>query len=225
MLKKFAFLLVLLSTFSVSAVSKDNASEGAEAALAQFKNSLQPVAKTDSPYELIQLIGEQLFDSVRRAKSVEYDSKAFMTAIVEKQLMPFIDVTFASYKILGTQLKKSTKEERLLFVEAMKLSLVKTYSSALTQYDGQEVRYEPVKSVKGKKTVAIAIELIAADRPNINMTFKLRKNRKTEEWKAFDLVVEGISLVDSKRAELSRSIRQQGIRDVATTYINELSKS
>ena len=44
--------------------------------------------------------------------------------------------------------------------------------------------------------------------------FKLRKNKNTLEWKAFDMVVEGISLLSSKQAELSNRIAKEGIETV-----------
>jgi phospholipid transport system substrate-binding protein len=218
--KTFASLLLFVTAFTASAVSKDSNSTGSETALNQFKSSIQSIEPKNSPYDLVQHIGEHLFDSVQRAQNIDVESSAIMPVIVEKQLMPFVDVTFASYKILGTQLKKSTKQERQLFVEAMEISLVNTYSSALAQYSGQDIKYEPHQDVTGKKMVSVGLELLDANKPSIKMVFKLRKNKRTQQWKAFDLIVEGISLVDSKRAELSRSIRQQGIEHVAKVLMN-----
>ena len=54
---------------------------------------------------------------------------------------------------------------------------------------------------------------------SFDVSFKVRKNRKTNEWKAFDMVAEGVSLLDSKQAELSGIIRQKGL-----PYVTELLK-
>ena len=51
--------------------------------------------------------------------------------------------------------------------------------------------------------------------PDINVIFKLRQNSKTGEWKAFDMVAEGISLLSAKQTELGGLIRQQGIDAVS----------
>ena len=56
-------------------------------------------------------------------------------------------------------------------------------------------------------------------RDNIDVSFKVRRNRKTNEWKAFDMVAEGVSLLDSKQAELGSVIRQKGL-----PYVTELLK-
>ena len=52
-------------------------------------------------------------------------------------------------------------------------------------------------------------------RPNIQLEFKLRKDKKTGEWAAFDIIAEGISLLSSKQSEWSGKIRQEGILTVA----------
>lgn len=220
MIKPYSLILLTLFSFGAVAVSKDTSTSVEQTIAEQFETSLATLRGDSSPYKLVQSIGTKVFQSVSRAKALSGDQEQLMSIIIEKQLMPFIDVTFASYKVLGSQLKKSTKAERLLFVEAMRQNLVATYSSALAQYTDQEIRYEQEKSVTGKRSVSVKIELIAANKPNIDMLFKLRKSKKTGEWKAYDLVVEGISLVNAKRAELAGLIRQHGIEHVATEILN-----
>jgi phospholipid transport system substrate-binding protein len=176
---------------------------------------------TQNPYKLINDLGEQVFQAVSEAKKANANDPQQMAKLVDELMMPYIDVPFASYKILGAQLKKTTKDERKNFVSAMKQDLIKTYSSALAQYNNQTITYEPSKDVGKKKSVAVRTVLVSPDAPEIDMIFKLRKNKKTGQWKAYDLVVEGISLIDSKRAELAKPLRDKGV-----SYVTDLiSKS
>lgn len=175
---------------------------------------------SDSPYAVVQKVGESVFNALKQQQQSNNLTEDSLSQIVNEKLMPYIDVKFASYKILGSQLKKSTKEERAAFVNAMRTDLVKTYSSVLTQYTDQQVKYAPERPVGNKKTLAVKTELLSPSAPTIDMTFKLRKNKKTGQWKAYDLVVEGISLVDSKRAELSKPLRHKGINHVASLLTN-----
>ncbi|MBU2918458.1 ABC transporter substrate-binding protein [Psychrosphaera sp. F3M07] len=175
---------------------------------------------SSSPYLMIKSVGEQVFQSVGEAKAKAQINEKTMQAIIESTLMPYIDVTFASYKILGPQLKKTSKEQREGFVEAMTVNLIKTYSSALSQYNNQTVRYEADRDVGDKSMIDIKTELVSNDAQPINMIFKLRKNSKTGEWKAYDLIVEGISLIDAKRSELSKPLRVNGIDYVTNMLVN-----
>ncbi|MGL6054749.1 MAG: ABC transporter substrate-binding protein, partial [Vibrio metschnikovii] len=57
-------------------------------------------------------------------------------------------------------------------------------------------------------------ELIDPPRPNVKIEFRLRQERNGE-WKGFDMIAEGISLLSSKQSEWSGKIRQDGILAVA----------
>jgi phospholipid transport system substrate-binding protein len=63
-----------------------------------------------------------------------------------------------------------------------------------------------------------------AGHPDIRISFKLRKNKKTQQWKTYDLVAEGISLLSSKRNEFASMIRQQGIQAVIDVMKNKNNK-
>jgi phospholipid transport system substrate-binding protein len=54
--------------------------------------------------------------------------------------------------------------------------------------------------------------------------FKLRKIKKTQHWKTYDLEAEGISLLSSKRSEFAAIIRQQGIEAVIDVMRTNNSK-
>lgn len=138
-----------------------------------------------------------------------------MQDIVEAELMPSIDYRYASYRILGKHLRNTTKEQRAKFVNSMRDYLTRTYASALMQYKNQQVIFEPEKSVTGKKIVAIKMQIVEMNKPTINVVFKMRKNKKTAQWKAFDMEVEGISLLTTKKAEFSKKIAKQGIEQVS----------
>lgn len=176
--------------------------------------SFSQEVNTTNPYQLIMGLGEQVFQAVSEAKQNNANTPEHMAKLVDELMMPYIDVPFASYKILGQQIKKTTKDERKSFVAAMEKDLVKTYSAALAQYNDQTITYEPEKKVGNKKTVAVRTVLVSPQAPEIDMIFKLRKNKKTGQWKAYDLVVEGISLIDSKRAEFAKPLRDKGIGHV-----------
>ena len=54
----------------------------------------------------------------------------------------------------------------------------------------------------------------------IKLDFKWRKNSKTGEWQAYDMVAEGVSMVVTKQNEWSGILRQQGI-DALTAQIQK----
>lgn len=67
-----------------------------------------------------------------------------------------------------------------------------------------------------KKIITIKTRVIDPGKPDINIEFKLKKGKNTNTWLVYDMVAEGISLLDSKRSELSNLIKQQGLTSVAS---------
>jgi phospholipid transport system substrate-binding protein len=63
--------------------------------------------------------------------------------------------------------------------------------------------------------------VIDPGKPDINIEFKLRRGRDSENWLVFDMVAEGISLLDSKRAEFGNLIRKQGLSSVTQILLEK----
>lgn len=176
-----------------------------------------------SPYVVLKAAGTNLFSRISANQQAIQKFPHLMRDIVEEELMPSIDYRYASYRILGKHLKKISKEQRAEFVKAMRHYLVRTYSVALSKYKNQKVVFEPEKPTKGKRIIGVKTQIIDQGAPTINIVFQMRKNKKTGQWKAFDITIEGISLLSTKQAELNKKIARQGI-DHVTLELASLAK-
>jgi phospholipid transport system substrate-binding protein len=182
-----------------------------------FFASFYSTAEQVSAFDVVSQAGEKLFSRIKAEQNAIKDDPALLELIVEQELMPSVDHRYSAFKILGKHILKASKTQRELFSTAMRQHLVKTYASALKQYNNQQVVFHKPKKSSGKIMVVTA--MIQADaRPDINVDFKMRKN-KQQQWKAFDMVVEGISLLTTKQAEITKRIRVQGI-DKTTLELN-----
>ena len=129
--------------------------------------------------------------------------------------MPSVDYQYAAFKILGKHLRNTTKEQRVNFITAMRSYLVRTYANALMQYSDQKVLFEPEGKLKDNaKSASVDVKIIDSGKPDIHITFQMRKDSQTQEWKAYDMIVEGISLISSKQSELNRRISDLGLDQV-----------
>lgn len=170
---------------------------------------------TNSPYAVLEETGNKLFKRIADNQQEIEKFPRLMLDIVEEELMPAIDYRYASYKILGKHLKKTSAEQREQFVASMHSYLARTYSVALGNYKNQKIVFEPEKSVENKKIVAVKLQIIELNAPTIDVVFMMRKNKRTGEWKAYDMSVEGVSLLKTKAAELSNRIAKEGVDQVS----------
>ena len=130
--------------------------------------------------------------------------------------MPYVNYRYAGLKLLGPNLKGAKREDVLEFIDAFRAYLIASYAQVLTQYSDQQIEFGPEPSIDDSKRItSIKVDIIDTPRPNIKLEFKLRKDNKSGEWEAFDMIAEGISLLSSKQSEWNSKIRQEGILSVA----------
>jgi len=172
-----------------------------------------------NPYNMVQGAAEQTFKRFAREQQNILNNPNLLKDIVREELMPYINYHYSAFKVIGKHYKKTTDAERRAFFPVFREYLVTSYAQVFTLYDNQVVEFSPQKSFEGKRIVAVKTRIIMPGRDNIDVSFKVRLNKKTKKWQAFDMVAEGVSLLDSKQAELGGIIRQKGLH-----YVTELLK-
>ncbi|MBW3697477.1 phospholipid-binding protein MlaC [Vibrio sp. T187] len=174
--------------------------------------------KVDStqPYQMMRQVAEVSFERLKSEQANIQQDPELLKVIVEEELMPYINAKYAALKLLGPNLKGADRADVGVFIDAFRSYLVTSYAQVLTQYTNQTIEFGPEPVIKPDSRIAsVKVDIVDSPRPNIKLEFKLRKNKKTGEWKAFDMVAEGISLLSSKQSEWNSKIRQQGILSVA----------
>lgn len=176
-------------------------------------------AKGEDPYKLIQRVAESTFKRIADDKAVITKDPNHLKTVVSEELMPYINYKFAARVVLGKV--KASKAEKKAFYEAFQGYLVTTYATVFTKYTDQKVVFEAPRSIEGKKVVTVKTRITDSARPDIHIDFKVRLNKKTGKWKAYDMVAEGISLLNSKKAELKAMLRQKDGVAKVTAILNE----
>ncbi len=171
------------------------------------------VAKKD-PYEMIKTVANITFKRFANEQNEIRKDPNILKTIVREELIPYINYQYAAFKVIGSNFKKTTKEERAEFVPVFRDYLISSYAQVFTLYNHQEVQFSPAKDFSDEKVVAVKTTVIEPGRDPIDISFRVRKSNKTGDWKAYDMVAEGVSLLDSKQAELSSLIRQKGLPHV-----------
>ncbi len=174
----------------------------------------QEVDRTD-PYKMMKQVAEQSFQRLKAEQPKIHENPDYLKVIVEEELMPYVNAEYAALKLLGTNLKGAKREDVGEFITAFRAYLVTNYAQVLTQYTNQEIEFGPEQNLDDDRRItSVKVDIIDSPRPNINLEFKLRRE-KSGDWKAFDMIAEGISLLSSKQSEWNGKIRQEGILAVA----------
>lgn len=166
----------------------------------------------ENPYEIANSVAVKTFDDLKANKD-KLGDQSVVNGIISNDLMPYVDVRYAAYKVIGPSLKETTKEERDQFTTAFGDYLMCSMSNAIGKYTNQELEKSPVNQVSdGDNIVSVKYTVKTPGQADISFIIKMRLNRKTGEWKAFDLIAENVSILDAKQAELSPIIKSKGIK-------------
>lgn len=181
--------------------------------------SVQAATAQEDPYKLIQRVADATFKRIITDQQMIQDDPNHLKTVVREELMPYINYKLSAKMVLGKT--KGSKEEKKAFYEAFNKYLITTYATVFTKYNDQKVVFEAPRNIEGKKVVTVKTRIIDGSRPDIHIDFKVRLNKKTGQWRAYDMVAEGISLLNTKKAELKGLLRQKGGVANVTRLLNE----
>ena len=181
-----------------------------------------PAMAASDPYVLVDQVAQRTFDRLEQEQSEISANPEHLRTRVREEMLPAVDVRYSAFRVIGSQLKQTTSEQRERFVEAFSDYLVVTYADALAAYKQQTVSIGKGQVGPKDEQATVPVTVLEPNKPEIKLEFKLRKNKRTGEWKVFDMIAEGISLLSAKQSELSGLIRQKGI-DAVSGQLRELT--
>ncbi|GLR72855.1 MlaC/ttg2D family ABC transporter substrate-binding protein [Agaribacter marinus] len=185
--------------------------------------SAQDVEKED-PYQMVQDVASKTFERIKKQQDKIKADPEILRAIMEDELMPYINYRFSAYKVLGKYARNADKKDLLEFITVFRQYLITSYAVAMGYYDDQVVEFEPAKSFDDRTDVTVRAVIKDDGRPDIKVAFKVRKDRKSNEWAAYDMIAEGISLLSSKQSEFEEVLRKDGIQKVIALMRESISQ-
>ncbi|MFQ5846319.1 MAG: phospholipid-binding protein MlaC [Candidatus Methylomirabilales bacterium] len=115
---------------------------------------------------------------------------------------------------LGIHWRKRTPKERKEFVDLFADLLERSYHKKLESYTDQEILYTKEQA---DKRYGVVRTKIVSEKEHIDIPIDYKVIRRTGQWKVYDVVVEGVSLVSNYRTQFNRIIQ-------TSSYANLLRK-
>lgn len=163
-----------------------------------------------APQALVKDASDAMLQALKENKVELEQNQTKIYGLVQEILMPIFDFTTMSKLALGKNWRKANELQREEFVKEFRLLLVRTYSSAMLEYTGEEIKLLPFEGDLTKKRVKISMEVIQASAPSIPMDLSMYLNKKGD-WKVYDVKIDGISLVTNYRSTFATQIRDDGM--------------
>jgi phospholipid transport system substrate-binding protein len=128
--------------------------------------------------------------------------------VIEAKLAPNFNFTRMTQLAMGRNWAKASPEQQKALSNEFKSLLVRTYSGALANYRDNAVDFRPLR-MQPADTDVVVKTVVQNGGSTIPIDYSMEKG--SDGWKAYDVIVGGVSLVTNYREEFNNVIRDQGV--------------
>jgi len=178
-----------------------------------------PNASALTPQQLVENSAKKMLQELDANRAMYRADPAKLDALVGNVLLPNFDTEYSARLVLGQSWRTATPEQRKRFVDAFYHSLLRNYGAALIDFTGDRFVVLPYKGDASDTTATVRTEVKKSSGDKVPVNFSLRKT--PDGWKAWDVVIEGISYVKSFRTDFASEIQQKGLDDVISRLEKE----
>ncbi len=133
---------------------------------------------------------------------------AKVNQFVNDAILPSTDFDKISALVLGKLWKTATPEERERFKHEFQTLLVRTYSRAFIEFKDWSIRYLPIELEAGATKVIVKTEVIQPSLQPVAVDYRMLLS--DGQWKAYDIMIEGVSLVTNYRTTFTTEVQAKG---------------
>ena len=172
-----------------------------------------------SPKQVVQEATSRMTERLLKDHAQLDSQPRYLEHLVDQLLLPSIDHKYMAKRVLAKYWKKTSKQQKTLFIEAFKHKVIRTYAGAFKAFNGQKILFDEARYSKSGKRAAVNTKIQRVGAPPIRVTYKLFD--KQGEWLAYDIVIEGVSLVKNFRDQLRQRIADDGLEHTISALTAE----
>lgn len=181
----------------------------ASAAPGQTNTAASGAAEGAGPTEVVQEAAQSMLSALDKDRDVYRRDPDKVGELVDEYLLPHFDTDFAARLVLGLHWRTATPEQRQHFIDAFYHSLLRNYGSALIDFTADKLKIFPSTPEPGATRATVRTEVKRSNGDRVAVNYYLHKT--AQGWKAWDVVIDGISYVNSYREDFGPQIEQQGL--------------
>jgi phospholipid transport system substrate-binding protein len=181
-------------------------------------------ATRQTPAQVVQTIADQLATAIEGHRDELKHDQEKLIKVIDGVSLPHFDLDYASILVLGQHARSATPEQRERFANAFYNSITHRYAEGLLNYTRGRVKVLPFKGDLNDKRTVVRTQVVLDDGKLVSIDYAFRKSR-SGDWKAYDVIIEGISYVTNYRNQVDAEIRKVGIEKLITNLETQGSKA
>ena len=166
-------------------------------------------AAQGSPSQVIESAANGLLKALNADRQVYRNNPSKVQALVDQYILPHVDTAFSAQLVLGRYWRKATPQQRQRFINAFYHSMLNNYGAAIVEFTSNTLKVFPTNVSPGSQNATVRTEMARSSGPPVNVNYYMHMT--PQGWKAWDVVIDGVSYVMSYRQDFGSQIDQQGI--------------
>lgn len=173
------------------------------------------------PDAMVKRVSQEVIGIIKTDPKIQAGDPARIAEVVETKLLPNFDFTRMTALAMGRNWRLATPDQQQRLVKEFRTLLVRTYSGALTQYRDETMDYKPLRAEADATDVTVHTAVLKPGRTPIQIDYGMEKS--AEGWKAYDVIVGGVSLVTNYREEFNAQIQSGGVDGLIAMLVSKNS--
>ena len=160
-----------------------------------------------APDALAKSTTDEVLTILRQHSDIKQNRQKLLE-LVDAKVLPHFDFTRMTKLAVGKYWSTANPQQQQALVKEFRTLLVRTYSSALTNYKDQKVVFKPLHLAAGQSDVTVKTDVIQSGTAPVPIDYSMEKT--PNGWKVYDIAVENVSLVMNYRSSFTEAIRKGG---------------
>lgn len=171
-------------------------------------------AQDASPSKVVLENSQRILSELESRRDEFKANRSKLESFIAGEFNATFDRDYAARQVLGRHGRGASAEDVKLFADALADSLMRRYGSSLLDFNTQlKVRIKSETVLPRGLGVKVASELLRKGGEPIPVDYFMRKSG--DSWKVFDVMVEGVSFVQTFRSQFDNELTRKSIRQVA----------
>ena len=178
------------------------------------------VAAAERPRDLVQSQAERVLAALVERRDEFRADPSILENYVRGELEGSFDQEYSARLVLGRHSRGVADAKIEAFADALTRNLLRRYGKAMLEFDPNvKVKVLSETPMREGKLMRVSTEIQRAAGSPVPVDYMLRK--VGEEWKVFDVIVEGVSYVQTYRTQFEEQLRGSSLEQVIESLRSE----
>ena len=166
-------------------------------------------AEMPAPDALARSVSDEVLSIIRADKDIQSGNQKKVLELVESKIAPHFSFVRMTQLAMGRNWRQASSEQQKQLVGEFRTLLIRTYTSAFTQYKNQTVEYRPPRMAATDSDVVVQSFIKQPSGQPVAVDYSMEKT--DNGWKVYNVKIEGISLVENYRNTFNTEVQKSGV--------------